>query len=417
MEGTARHAAFNTDGSRVFVATTANQVGVFAPATGKSLSEPWPLDTNLTAAALSPAGDRVAVGFTDGLAGVFDAVSGRRLTPWLTNASIVWSLEFSQDSRWIASAASDDKFDPLPARVWDAASGAAVTGLLPHFDGVRDVTFSPDLKHVATASEDGTAAIWNLPSGTLAAPYLRHGYQVLRVAFSHNGRLLATASRDCTARVWETATGEPVTPPLRHASRVNAAVFSPNGAWLATAGGDGRVHFWDLRPIGLSRAECASLALLLNSRELDVESASVPAQREQLAQTWARLHQQFPQFFAARDVDARTWEQAQYWAARRARAWRGALEHLNRLLAASPGEWQLYWHRANTYRTLQRLPEALADYSRVLELNPGLAQAAQSRDELLAQTRKREPAGQVKEARDRSRLEEQLPANYQPQTQ
>lgn len=417
MEGTARHAAFNADGRRVFTATTANQIAVFDPATGQPLGKPWLLDTNLTAAALSPVGDRVAVGLINGLAGVLDAVSGRRLTPWLTNASTVWSLEFSQDSRWVAAAASDDKFDPLPARVWDAASGAAVTGRLPHFDGVRDVTFSPDLKHLATASEDGTAAIWNLPSGTLAAPYLRHGYQVLRVAFNHNGRLLATASRDCTARVWETATGEPVTPPLRHANRVNAAVFSPDGAWLATAGGDGRVHFWDLRPIGLSLAECASLALLLNSRELDVESASVPAQAGQLAQTWAKLHPQFPQLFAARDPDARTWEQAQYWAARRARAWHGALEHLNRLLAARPGEWQLYWHRANTYRTLQRLPEALTDYSRVLELNPDLVQAVQSRDELLALTRTREPSGQVKEARDRSRLQEQFPENYQPQTQ
>jgi len=417
MTGTARHAAFSADGSRVFVATAANQVGVFDPATGQPLGEPWLLDTNLTAAALSPDGDRIAVGLVNGLAGVFESVSGRRLTPWLTNASMVWSLEFSRDSRWVAAAASDDKFDPLPARVWDADSGAAVTGPLPHFDGVRHVTFSPDQKRLATASEDGTAAIWNLPSGTLAAPYLRHGYQVLRVAFNHDGRLLATASRDCTARVWETATGEPVTPPLRHANRVNAAGFSPDGAWLATAGGDGRVHFWDLRPIALSSAQSASLALLLNSRELDVDNAPVPAQREQLARVWAALRQEFPQAFAARDLDARTWNQAQYWAARQARAWRGALERLNQLLAASPGDWRLYWHRANTYRMLQRWPEAAADYTRVIELNPGHAEALRARDEIVAQIREREPTAPVKEARVRSASETNLLAIPETQTQ
>jgi WD40 repeat protein len=54
--------------------------------------------------------------------------------------------------------ASDDK----TARVWDATTGKSLTPPLEHQQAVKNAAFSPDGTCVVTASDDKTARMWHI---------------------------------------------------------------------------------------------------------------------------------------------------------------------------------------------------------------------------------------------------------------
>ncbi|MEG4105088.1 nSTAND1 domain-containing NTPase, partial [Microcoleus sp. S13_C5] len=70
--------------------------------------------------------------------------------------SAVWSVSFSPDGKYIATASSDNT-----ARLWDL-TGKLIQEFKGHQDRVGSVSFSPDGKYIATASSDNTARLWDL---------------------------------------------------------------------------------------------------------------------------------------------------------------------------------------------------------------------------------------------------------------
>jgi len=97
--------------------------------------------------------------------------------------------------------ASDDG----TARVWDAATGKAVTPPLEHGQEVMSAAFSRDGTRVVTASSDNTARVWDAATGQAVTPSLEHGSWVVTAAFNGDGTRIVTASTDKTARVWNMA--------------------------------------------------------------------------------------------------------------------------------------------------------------------------------------------------------------------
>jgi WD40 repeat protein len=68
----------------------------------------------VNSAAFSPDGTRVITGSDDHTARVWDATTGKPLSPPLAHQGIVWSARFSADGTRIATASAD-----RTARVWD----------------------------------------------------------------------------------------------------------------------------------------------------------------------------------------------------------------------------------------------------------------------------------------------------------
>jgi WD40 repeat protein len=86
--------------------------------------------------------------------------------------------------------------------VWDASTGKPVTPPLAHHGDVHAATFSSDGTRVVTASRDGTARVWDAATGRPVIAPLEHGGEVHAAAFSPDGTRVVTASRDGTTRVW-----------------------------------------------------------------------------------------------------------------------------------------------------------------------------------------------------------------------
>ena len=72
----------------------------------------------------------------------------------------MWSAAFSPKGTRVVTASMDKT-----ARVWDADTGKPISPPLQHQKAVWSAAFSPDGTRVVTASEDKTARVWDGGTG------------------------------------------------------------------------------------------------------------------------------------------------------------------------------------------------------------------------------------------------------------
>lgn len=194
---------------------------------------------SILAMAYSQDGKRLAFGYYEGLAEVWDTQTWKPLPFNVKHAGLVQSIAFSPNGKMLATASTDKT-----AKLCDATTGADLH-TLTHPDGVASVAFSPDGKHLATAANT-TIRIWNATTGALEQTLTGHTGSIVNVAFSPDGKRLASCGWDNTAKLWDTTRWQVVANLVGHTGPVFSVDFSSNSKMLATTSRDGVVKLWDV---------------------------------------------------------------------------------------------------------------------------------------------------------------------------
>jgi WD40 repeat protein len=195
----------------------------------------------LSSAALSPSGELVAFGWTDGRVVLWRVAGARPRWEGQGQEIDIDALAFSADETILVSGSNGGE-----RRVWQVADGTmspalAVEGFLTSVTGA------------AAAPADGLVAFTSLLGVDLwSTPDLAMVRQLAAedspgraaAAFSPDGQLLAAGGLHGALELWNVEDGSLLHVLSGHSDRIVAASFSSGGRYLATGSSDGTVRFW-----------------------------------------------------------------------------------------------------------------------------------------------------------------------------
>src|SRR5579883_1588110 len=251
LAGWGESVLFTLDGQRL-ISHDGGDLHIWEVSTGRPLREfSLPENQRAWAIALSPDGQTLAAGSTDGAIYLFDLRSGKTVQRLLGPAEEARALAFSPDGKLLASGRHFDfprkQGQDNPIQLWDVATGKELRRLIGHKDTVLSVAFSPDGKTLASGAHryDATLRLWNVATGDELFALKGHGGELWSVAFSPDSKTVATGSMDKTIRLWDPATGKEKRRLTGHTADVMAVAFSPDGKTLASGGFDRTLRLWN----------------------------------------------------------------------------------------------------------------------------------------------------------------------------
>lgn len=200
------------------------------------------------------------------------------VVPALGSSKVVNSpLAFSESGKYLVSAGVDAQLwtvgdiSPvlLPRTAKVAPTVATVENEPVTSSIIHSVAFSADERYVAAGSSDNNARVWETATGNLVA-ILRHDGAVFNLALSKNGEYLATISEGNSGRVWRLGEGVEVARiPLRSTkANENYIAFSPDGKYLLSTRSGAAVEIWLWHPEDLLSLSCKLLTVSEPSRAM-----------------------------------------------------------------------------------------------------------------------------------------------------
>ena len=240
---------------------------------------------NVTAAAFSPDGSRVATGDENGKILVSDASTGTPVFPAMQQAASVNGVAFRGDGRQLVTSSGADRLIHIwnladngrelltisghrdavtqvaftrdgrevisvsvdrTIRFWDAIQGRQVMILNGHKDQVFALALSPDGNRIATGGKDRTVRIWNIsPEGSRELITFDVGSAVRDIALSPDGQHLLEGGADSTARVLNATSGQVLFTLTGHTQQIEGVAYSGDGKKILTCSRDSTAKVWD----------------------------------------------------------------------------------------------------------------------------------------------------------------------------
>jgi WD40 repeat protein len=188
----------------------------------------------------------LASGSDDGTVRIWDATTGEPIGNIPDHSCNVDWIEFSPDSRLLASIYHDGTI-----KIWDLVRWTLLHTLRCLKDGHRDfrwnILFSPDSKMIASAAyKVSNVTLWEAGSGECLHSFTTHSSSFHRaLAFSPKGELLATATDEYEIILWSTKTGRLQHKLPGHQNTIHEIRFSPDGRMLACPSAHDFCMLWD----------------------------------------------------------------------------------------------------------------------------------------------------------------------------
>uniref|UniRef100_M3Z351 Telomerase associated protein 1 n=1 Tax=Mustela putorius furo TaxID=9669 RepID=M3Z351_MUSPF len=248
-----------------------------------------------TAVALSPSGQRAAVGTGNGMVYLLDLRTWQEEKSLVSGCDGVSSCSFLSDGALFLTA-----FDGL-LELWDLQQGCRVLQTSAHQYQITGCCLSPDRRLLATVCLGGCLKLWDTVRGQLAFQHTcprplncvafhpegqvmavgswagsfsffhvdglkaakelgAPGASVRTLVFNAPGRVVAVGRLDSTVELWSWHEGARLAVFPAHHGIVAAALFLRAGRQLLTAGEDGKVQVWS-GSLGQPRGCLGSLSL------------------------------------------------------------------------------------------------------------------------------------------------------------
>lgn len=192
--------------------------------------------------AMSPVETSVLAGIDRVMIQKFGTVSGKELTSLSGHNSMVLSLVYSPDGKYVLSGSWDKTL-----KLWNADSNTEIRTFNGHSSYVRSVAISPNGKQALSGSEDGNMILWDMGSGKKIRSFIEGAFKprIFSVAFSPNGKYALCGLADSTIMLWDVTTGKEVRTFNGHSGTVRSVVFSPDGKYVLSGSDDKSIKLWD----------------------------------------------------------------------------------------------------------------------------------------------------------------------------
>ncbi|WP_373867165.1 WD40 repeat domain-containing protein [Trichormus variabilis] len=175
-----------------------------------------------------------------GLDGIrlWDLPQQRPLSTLVRFDNAIYTLAISPDGQTLASGDSQGV-----VKLWNLSNGKLIQQLQAHSQIVTAVAFTPNGERLVTSSRDKTIKIWDVNNGVQVQTLTGHDNWVNAIAINPDGQTLASAGKD-GIKLWDLNTGELKHTLDGHSDWVSAIAFSADGKMLASGGFDQKINIW-----------------------------------------------------------------------------------------------------------------------------------------------------------------------------
>ena len=169
----------------------------------------------LNSLVVSPSGELLAYGTSDGQAGVLHTASGEIVHQWKVSEEAKSPfLVFSPDGTKLYAKTND--LDNCVVQEWDAKTAKllcklATPSLEPRYSRAGSLAISPDGKMLASGGEDNAIRFFNVAKDNLSALRVNDGQRIYSLNYTPDGKFLLTQGGFGTPyKLWDTPTSKMV---------------------------------------------------------------------------------------------------------------------------------------------------------------------------------------------------------------